>query len=193
MPDFAVTSPPPEDHGARERSLIERARDNPDAFGELYRMHYRSVVGYLLRRTGDRHAAEDLACETFIAAFRAIGRYRDRGVPFRCWLLRIATNQANAWAKRRRRLTLSTDAALMNARATNTPSPDHALTLDEAQAALLALSPAHQAVLTLHHVEDLTLEQVGAVLGLCPGTVKSRLARARARLEEELLRRRGTP
>ena len=172
-----------------EGELIERAKGDPEAFGVLYRRHYRPVVGYLYRRVGDEHTAEDLAAEVFLSAMRALPRYRVTGVPFRAWLLRIATNAANRWAKRERsRSVRHARVVKRDAEPAGAPhDPAHSGALD----ALLALSVRHQEVLTLHHVEGLSVDEVSAVLGCRPGTVKSRLSRGREELKYELIRRRA--
>lgn len=177
--------------GIPEGVLIERARQgDTGAFAALYRLHYPAIVGYLFRRTGDAHTAEDLAGDTFMAALRAIRKFRSTGAPFRMWLLRIATNAANRWAKRRRRLKLHiAEAGLHAAPAVQPASHPHDPSLEEAQAALLTLPPDHQAVISLHYLESLSLEEVAAVLGCKLGTVKSRLFRARAAMRDELNRR----
>ena len=86
-----------------ERDLIEQARHDRDAFAQLYRRHYAPIAAYVYRRVGDSHASEDLVAEVFIAAMRSIRRYRHRGLPFRSWLYRIATNTVNRWSRKRRR------------------------------------------------------------------------------------------
>ena len=189
MSELALTIPtdlPGESWDAErdaEARLIELARRDPAAFGRLYRRHYAPIAGYLLRRTGDEHLAEDLAAETFIAAWRALPRYRVTAVPFRAWLMRIATNQANAHARRRRprRAAEQTPRESSGAGA----SPDDR---ELVHAALRTLSPDHQAVVALVHFESLTIERAALVLGVRPGTVKSRLARARGAMRVELQR-----
>jgi RNA polymerase sigma-70 factor, ECF subfamily len=173
--------------GEPEQALIEAAGRDPEAFGRLYRTHYHAVAGYLLRRTGDAHVAEDLAGETFLAAMNAIGRYRQTGVPIAAWFLRIATNKANRWAKKNARASglrrILAERAAPPAASRSEPggtSTDEAA--DRVRAALNTLSPDHQTVLALRHIEHLTIEQVSLVLGIREGTVKSRLARARAAL-----------
>lgn len=170
--------------GQEEALILNAQQGDRTAFASIYRLHYTPVVGYLYRRTGDAHAAEDLAADTFLAAYRAISKYRQTGAPFRMWLLRIATNAANRWARRRARFTLHI-AAASTCQAAACPAPD----LDESQAALLALPPDHQAVLSLHYLESLSLDEVAEVLGCKVGTVKSRLFRARAAMRDELNRR----
>ncbi len=169
-----------------EAALIERAKSDAGAFATLYRRHYPTIVGYLFRRTGDVHAAEDLASETFLAAMGALPRYTVTQVPLRIWLLRISTNAANRWARQRQKLRLE--------RAAFTPltagsAGERQAALEEAQRALLALSPEHQAVLSLHYLESLSVEDVATVIGCRLGTIKSRLARARAAMKSELERR----
>ena len=169
-----------------EQSLIERARHDHRAFAVLYRRHYAAIAGYLYRRTGDVHATEDLVADVFVSALRAMPRYRPRGRPFRSWLYAIATNAANRWARHRRRRShepLGDQVAVIAAE-------DRRDAGNEAQQALLALSPKHQAVVTLHHVEGLSVEEVAAILGCRIGTVKSRLSRARAQLRARLEKRR---
>ncbi len=170
-----------------EAALITRAQTKDrGAFGRLYRLHYPTIVACLYRRTGDAHTAEDLAADTFLSAFKALPRYRITEIPIRIWLLRIATNAANRWAYGRQKLKLTRIGMVPLATG---PIGERQAAMEEAQAALLALSPGHQAVISLHYFESLSMEEVGAVLGCPPGTVKSRLARARAAMREELERR----
>lgn len=160
---------------------MERAKTDAEAFGRLYRGHYAEVTGYLQRRTGDAHAAEDLAAEVFLAAWKALPRYRDRGVPFGAWLMRIATNKANRWSRDRKRF------ARFSPAGTPAAAIEPSSGLGDAQRALLGLHERDQSVLVLHHVEGMSVEQVGRVLGLRVGTVKSRLSRARDRLRQGLV------
>lgn len=191
MTQAALTIPRPIDaDGAPPRSdaeaaLIERAARDPEAFGVLYRRHFGAVAGLLYRRTGDAALAEDLAADTFLAAWKVMDRYRATGVPFRAWLLRIATNRANAHARRervRRRVL-----GLLGA--SRPVSGDDAR--DAVHRALACLGGEHQGVVSLVYLEGLSVEQAARVLALPEGTVKSRLHRARAALRRELERHRG--
>ena len=173
-----------------ERSLIERAKRDPQAFAGLYRMHYRALAGYVYRRTGDEHATEDIVSEVFLSALRHLPRYRHRGVPIRYWLYRIATNVVNHWV-RRRRSGLTVDVAVdLDKRAGGGDNGEHVATREIAQQAILRLSPKHQTVLSLHYLEGLSIEEVAAVVGCRIGTVKSRLSRAREALRHRLEGRR---
>lgn len=167
-----------------ERELIEQARGGPEAFGRLYRRHHGAIASMLYRRTGDAHAAEDLAAQTFINAWRGLPRYRQTGAPFRAWLMRIAINEARRWSKRqRRRREVESGARPAGA---GWRAPDEGA---EVRGAIRRLGPDHQDVLTLIYFETLSVEQAAEVLGVRPGTVKSRLSRAREALRNELGRR----
>jgi RNA polymerase sigma-70 factor (ECF subfamily) len=174
-----------------DRDLIERAKRDRAAFAVLYRRHYDAIAGHVFRRVGDVHAAEDLVAEVFLTAMRYLPRYRQRGVPFRSWLYRIATNKVNRWARRHRRLVLkSLDADQERRSSGPAPAGEGETDGELARRALLSLPPKHQAVLTLHYLEGLRVNEVAAVIECRVGTVKSRLSRARKALREQLERRR---
>lgn len=173
-----------------ERRQIERARRDPEAFAGLYRRHYRLIAGYVYRRTGDQHVTEDLVSEVFLAALRHLPRYRHRGVPIRYWLYRIATNAVNGWVRHRRSgLTVEVSADLDDREAAGN-NGEQVASRERAQEAMLRLSPKHQAVLSLHYLEGLSIEEVAQVVGCRLGTVKSRLSRAREALRHKLEGRR---
>ena len=162
-----------------ESVLVARAKADPRAFGELYRLHYRAVGACIYRRVGDVHTSEDLAAEVFIAAFRALRRFTPGPVPLRHWLLRIATNTVNRWSRRQRLAGwLPGTVREEPTRGVETEGSDRL------KACLRRLPGAQQAVISLHYFEGLSVEEVGAAMGCSAGTVKSRLARARATLKE---------
>lgn len=153
-------------------------------FEALYRRYHRLLLDHVYRRTGDVHVTEDLVSQTFLSALEALPRYRDRGVPIRFWLLRIATNAVNRWARNRRSLPL--DAVENSDPVTLDPDDADPDELRRAQRALLGLPPRYQAVLSLHYLEGLSVADVALVLGWRPGTVKARLCRARRTMRRRL-------
>ncbi len=174
-----------------ERELVEQAKHDPRAFGRLYRHYYAMLATHVYRRTGDRHATEDVVADVFLTVLRVLPRYRYVGTPLRYWLLRIATNAVNRWARRQRRGRWRSvpldELDLADARSLSTASP---VDPEQAQRALLSIAPKYQAVLALHYLEGLSVKDVAAVIGCRAGTVKSRLARARDALRAALSERR---
>jgi len=172
-----------------ERDLIERAKRDPRAFAMLYRRHYSAMAGYVYRRTGHAHTTEDLVAETFVTAMRALPRYKCRGVPIRAWLYRIATSTVNRWARgSRHRFVRDLDECSPTDLSVTTVVAEDQVGSEHARTALLSLRPKHQAVLALHYLEGMSVEEVAAVIGCRVGTVKSRLSRAREALRERLTR-----
>jgi RNA polymerase sigma-70 factor (ECF subfamily) len=133
------------------------------------------------------HTTEDLVAETFVAAMRALPQYRYRGVPIRAWLYRIATSTVNRWARRGKRgFARALDECSPSDLSVTTVVAEQKVGLEHARTALLSLKPKHQAVLALHYLEGMSVEEVAAVIGCRVGTVKSRLSRAREALREKL-------
>jgi len=171
-----------------EHELIERAKHDPEAFGVLYQRYLPVLSNYVFRRTGDVHTTEDLVADVFLIVMRTLPGYRYRGVPLRFWLLRIATNVVNRWARRQRRRTA---VPLNDDLCGETVSPTgDGIDGEHVMRALLSLPPRYQAVLSLHHLEGLSVPETAAVIGCREGTVRSRLARARDALRKALNERR---
>ena len=80
-----------------ESALVERARTEPDAFGQLYERYVDRVYSYIYHRVGNVQDAEDLTARTFYRALEKLDTYEDRGLPFSAWLFRIAHNLVANW------------------------------------------------------------------------------------------------
>ncbi|HEX6383892.1 MAG TPA: sigma-70 family RNA polymerase sigma factor, partial [Anaerolineae bacterium] len=83
--------------GIDETALIERAKTDKEAFGQVYELYVDRIYNYVYYRTGNVADAEDLTARVFVRAMQHIGRYRDQGVPFSAWLYRIAHNLVANW------------------------------------------------------------------------------------------------
>ena len=197
---------------AQEREAIARSqRGDRAAFNQLVTRYQSAAFGLALRMLGDPDAAADVTQDAFFAAFRNIRSLR--GMAFRAWLLRIVSNGCyDYWRAQRRRPAESLDAlldegddALGAASATRQQGAEPALawSLDSAawdpegaalraeviaaiEAAILRLSPDQRLVIILSDIQGLSYEEVAHITTVPLGTVKSRIARARARLRETL-------
>jgi DNA-directed RNA polymerase specialized sigma24 family protein len=151
-----------------------RAESLDRGFEAFYVAAYPRVTAALVRVTGSRHEAEDVAQEAFsrlVPRWDRIRRYDDPEAWVRAVAFRIMTSR---W--RRTRTAAAT--LLRLGPAPHVPAPTAAgVTVD---AVLAALSVEHRQVLVLHHGLDLSIDEIARELQIAPGTVKSRLSRARA-------------
>ena len=176
-------------------ALIEQSvRGRPDAFVEVVQRHEVAVHGFLARRAG-RQAADDLLGEVWVRAFAARGGYDPGYDDARPWLYGIARNVLRAhWraSKARRDADQQAAEAHQAAEAAVDPWDDVVDRLDSAArtqdlvSALRALPAAERDVLLLVAWEQLTPAEAAVVLGVPPGTARSRLHRARAALRAVL-------
>jgi RNA polymerase sigma-70 factor (ECF subfamily) len=176
-----------------ETQLInESLRGNSAAFGELVRLHQDRLFNAVTHFTGNATEAEDVVQEAFVQAYLKLDSFQ-RTSAFYTWLYRIAFNTAVS-RQRRKKVTTSVD----NTReqtgdepVDRGDSPDVPLqrqeTVGQVQAALAALSDEHREILVLREMEDLEYEEIGEVLQINVGTVRSRLHRARQALRDKLL------
>ena len=86
-----------------ESDLLKRIKSNPEEFSVLFRLYYKPIFGYILRRSGNFDEAADIASETFFKAFRYINRFSYKGISVKIWLYRIATNEINLYARQTKR------------------------------------------------------------------------------------------
>lgn len=154
---------------------IERARrGDRDALGSLVQEHYPRVYRFCARRIGD-DLAQDAAQETFVTMQRTIRRYEGRS-SLETWLLGIAHNQCRNLA-RKRKLVPSQILAWVDEPA-EPGAVDRVVDREALRCALAKLSDEHREVVVLHEVEGLRYAEIGEVLGVPEGTVKSRLHHA---------------
>ena len=181
----------------READLVRAAQGGDEAaFTEIVRHFQRPVYRVAYALTRNASDADDLAQETFVRAYQAIGRFR-AGEPLYPWLSRIAVNLAYSLFRRRKRRPETSIEPLVEAGRQWAADDDPAERAAESEqherlaAAFAELSHEHQAVLTLRVVEDLSYDDIARTLGVPAGTVMSRLSRARAELRTRLQARSG--
>lgn len=158
---------------------MRRARGDDD-FREFYERLQPRSVGAARRLVGGNGLAEDIAAEAFARAYSRWPSVRKHPNPD-AWLLRVVGNLAIDHVRREaRRPEVRTDGGRQD------PSADDAtLHLDLADA-LGRLSGRQQEVVVMRYLIDLTEEDVAVTLGMSPGSVKTHLSRATAKLRTEL-------
>jgi len=153
-----------------------------DDFAEFYEASYGRVVALVAAITGERHQAEDIAQEAFARALTRWSRVARYDLP-EAWVRRVALRLSIDAGRRTRR------AALLSLRLADGlrsgPARDP-LTATALSVALLRLPLAQRQVVVLYYLADLPVAEIARDLGVSVGTVRTRLAAARQRLEREL-------
>jgi RNA polymerase sigma factor (sigma-70 family) len=159
-----------------DAEAIARSLRRPAAFEAVFERHFAVLFRYLRRRVG-ADAAEDLVAETFTRAFAARASFDASYADARPWLFGIATNVLRAYLRSR--------TGMAPAAREPDEASDVEARLDAAAAvgALRALPPEQREVLLLVAVAESTYEETAQALGIQVGTVRSRMSRARARLQ----------
>lgn len=156
---------------------------NRRAFDTLVRRHQSQVRRFFLHQTlGDTALADDLAQETFIRAWLRLGDFRGLS-SFGTWLLRIAYNVFYDYLRTRKDTAPLDELPPGGEGICEQPSVGTRIDLYEA---LRLLRPDERTCLTLFYMEDLTIPRIATVTGMPQGTVKSHLARGKAKLSDYL-------
>ncbi len=190
-----------------ESKLVQRliARDER-AFNELVKAYERRVFALVLRMLGNRAEAEDLAQEVFVQVFKAIGTFRGES-KLSTWIYRIAVNLCKNRTKYLRvRHTDEQDQLedvaervplgdVRKANVGHVERPDEMVAGKQVEQivaqAINEIEETFRECLVLRDVEELSYEEIGEITGLPPGTVKSRISRARTQLKELVEKRLG--
>lgn len=176
------------------RLVVLTLSGDEDAFSELVRLYYdrlRALVHYHLHREDE---LDDALQEIFLRAYQALPRF-EKKANFYTWLYRIASNYCIDRLRKRRFELVSLDDdethdVLESKIERHTKGPDEEFSQNErvklVRIALSKLDPVYQNIILLREFEGLSYEELVETLEINMGTVKSRLARARAELREIL-------
>lgn len=177
------------------RWVRDAQQGNVEAFNNLVERYQTYVFSVAYRTLGNPDDAADAVQDAFLSAFRAIGDFR--GGSFKSWVTRIVVNACyDARRAARRRPATSMEAIIEEAGeapwADTSAEDPEGLALSRAalatiEVALSELPKEQRLAVVLVDVEGLTYEEAAVAMDCALGTVRSRLARARARLRDALL------
>jgi RNA polymerase sigma-70 factor, ECF subfamily len=178
--------------GADERLLIEAAQRDRSRFADIYEEYFELVYAYVARRVRDRSTAEDLTSDVFHKALANLPRFKWTGAPFASWLFRIASNLIADRAKRKAKISASSEEVELIPQAARKDSQS-GLEDVERQAQLFRLVDGlpedQKRVVSLRFAEDKSIKEISNELGRSEGAVKQLQFRAlqnlRAKLADE--------
>jgi len=175
-----------------EETLVERARrGDSTAFDRLVATRLAPTVRLARAIVGDHAEADDVAQEAFVQAWRNLPTLRDTA-KFDAWFGKIVVNAARGSVRRRRNVmtvdieALSMDGESHPALGRHDPGMEGLADLDALQGAFARLSVDQRTILALHHLEERSVADIAAMLGIPTGTAKWRLHAARTALERAL-------
>lgn len=179
-----------------EQLISEYLEGDESALAVLVDRHLKGVYNFARTLTNDSQAAEDVAQDSFIKAWKHIRRFR-RGSNFQTWLFSITRNTAIDWLRQKKALAFSSfenehgENMLTETLADTAPLQDELIAQAEntalVQVLLTQLDPRYQDVLTLRYSSNLTFEEIGEILQRPLHTVKSQHRRALASLKRLLV------
>lgn len=188
--------PATEDEQAADELIVARARQGDlTSFHELIDRHQGPIFNVVLRTVRDPGIAEDVTQDAFVRAWKSVGQFRGGNV--RGWLMRIAINRAyDVLRSQKRRPTSSLDALdyepvpEWSTSAAKTEDPDafsaRRELADVLEQVLARLPEDQRTALLLVDLQGFSYEEAAGIMSVAPGTIKSRISRARARMREEL-------
>ncbi len=167
--------------------------DDETAFSELVKKYQKTVHTLAWRKTGDFHIAEDITQDAFLKVYQRLHTLKDPN-QFAGWLYVITTNLCSTWLRKRQKQTqkledAETTMAQIDAYSKHV-SGDRARTTVDAQRQVVKkllekLKESERTVMTLHYLGEMKIEEISRFLGVSSSTIKSRLRRARNRLQKE--------
>ena len=172
-----------------DKMLVAKAKDNPEAVGMLFDKYYNEILGYIYHCTVNSAVAEDLTSNVFLAVLGHLDRFKWRKIPFRAWLYRIAGNEVKMhWRRRKRIVTVDSNTTEM---LSEELSGSESITAEEEyrllHKALSELKPKYRTVIILRYFEDKAIAEICDITGFKEGTIKSRLHRGLAKLQDILI------
>lgn len=179
-------------------AIVQRVQEgNVGAFDQLVQKYREHIFSVIYNLTSNREDASDLTQETFIKAFRAIGRFKGKSAFF-TWLYRIAINTTMTFLKKRGRrryinyetINEEASAAEIVEKLTAKQRSEKGALVQELQEklneSLQKLSPKHRTVVILHEIEGLEHAEIAEITKTSVGTVRSRLHYAKQQLQSYL-------
>ena len=162
------------DHELAWLVLRAQAGDRP-ALEDLLGRAQQLLRPYVKAMVRDDDHTSDVMQETLIAVYRKLHTLREPRV-FSAWARRVASREVFRWSRRQRRKDQFMDELPEIAVTDDTALSDVAALRDQVPTLLQRISPASRAVIVLHYLEGLTIDETAAVLDILSGTAKSRLA-----------------
>jgi RNA polymerase sigma-70 factor (ECF subfamily) len=169
-----------------ERARLARAQESAAGFGELFDVYYDRIYAYAYRRVGARQAAEDIAASVFEDALRGIQRVRWQGKPILAWLYRIAARRVADFCRSARSDTAFVAETIYAEDDDPEEAAERAEEFAAVRRALTQLNERDREIIRLSFFDELSGDEIAAILNCSANNAYVRLHRALERLERIL-------
>lgn len=184
-----VTQAAPAPDREEERRIVLKAVErDQEAFAQLYDRHVVRIYRHIYYMVNDSNTAEDLTAQTFLKAWEAIDRYKERGAPIVAWLLRISHNLTVSYLRSKRDHS-ELDEAFLDQKMTRNPEEALEQASDEKsmREAVLKLRDEQRQVIMLRFVEEMDYREVADIIGKSVPAVRVIQHRALGNLRKIML------
>jgi RNA polymerase sigma-70 factor, ECF subfamily len=179
-----------------EAELLKNIRTKPEIFSELFKLYYRPIFGYILRRSGNFDDTADIAAETFLKAFQHVHNFKYTGISVKVWLYRIATNEVNLYFRHKKkynsifeRISLEDKKVFESYIADDRKEIESELQRHDQFLIILRelkkLPLKYQEVISLRYFEGKDNKEIVDILDINEGTLKSLLSRGLEKLRQK--------
>lgn len=181
-----------------EKELVERAKNDKEAFGEIYDCYYSQIFNYCLKRTANVKVAQDVTSEVFFKALKGLWKFRWQSVSLSSWLYRIASNEINDCFRKNKKY-ISLEAMIEDGNFDPVGATDlHAEYIEaqdkmerhqdfvKIQKAISRLPDKYQEALVLKYFEKMKIREISEIMRMKEGTIKSLIHRGLEKIKEDL-------
>lgn len=165
------------------KNLVKQAqKGSKGAFAILYEMYFHKISQFVYFKVHDREVAVDLSQQTFLNAWRSIGKFRDIGLSFSAWLYKIAHNLVVDYYRKKEQAIRIYD--ILETLSQEPTFVDQTLDQDQLDRAIAKLNENEQQVILLRFLEGFTIEEIAKILKKSKGAVSTIQYRALAKLKK---------
>lgn len=168
-----------------ERIQIEKAKQNPEKFGPLYRKYYEPIFRYVYKRMDDIDVVQDVTSMVFVKAIYNIHKYEFRGLPFSSWLFRIAKSELNqAFRDKKAERTIRLEKVVIGQMMDELFEDDSELNRKKLLSALTRLKAHQLELIEMRFFEKRSFREIGDLLELTENNAKVKTFRALNKLKQ---------
>ncbi len=173
-----------------EKELLNKIRNDPGKFGELYDIYFDKIFNYVFRRITDFDMARDITSEVFIKVYLNLWKFQWRRISIGAWIYRIATNEVNQYFRKKKYRTqnlldlginsllhIPDPASLESEKAKAKKELQSHTDFIKVQSILKSMDIKYQEVISLRYFDHKSIKEICEILGKKEGTIKSLISR----------------